>query len=130
MATLRFGLSIAKICIVLIAVSLVLNIIVAPKSGSHAFYSPATWMWELLCGCLIIFNHLRLEPLCGASVVGNFSVMNQSAMSVAGVALVLSSAIFFDQDLTFPRYWAICPVLGTTLIVLAGTDSWFNRQVL
>lgn len=131
LVALRFGISIAKICVVLIAASLVLNIWVAPESGSHAFYSPATRMWELLCGCLIaIFHRLRLERPGAASVVGNFSVMNQSAMSVAGVALVLSSAIFFDQDLTFPGYWAICPVLGTTLIILAGTDSWFNRQVL
>jgi peptidoglycan/LPS O-acetylase OafA/YrhL len=44
--------------------------------------------------------------------------------------LLIASLFFIDQDTRFPGAWAILPVLGTLLIILAGHTSWFNQSLL
>jgi hypothetical protein len=47
-----------------------------------------------------------------------------------GLLLLSISLFFIDQDTRFPGGWAILPVFGTLLIILAGNKSWFNQSVL
>ncbi len=35
-----------------------------------------------------------------------------------------------NKDLNFPGEWAVIPVLGAVLVILAGPKAWINRRVL
>ena len=35
-----------------------------------------------------------------------------------------------DKNFSFPGKWALLPVLGAVLIILAGTKAWINRNIL
>jgi len=127
----RFGISTSKICIVLILVSLVLNLSIVSESSTHAFFSPATRMWELLSGCLVAkLYHLKTGQVDSDGFTARQVSMRREVMSLFGLVLVAVSSIFFDQDLEFPGIWAVVPVLGTALIILSGVDTWLNRRVL
>jgi hypothetical protein len=35
-----------------------------------------------------------------------------------------------NKDSSFPGYWALMPVMGAALIILAGPQAWLNRKLL
>ena len=128
---LRSDANIVRLCVGLILISLALNVFIAPQSPTHAFFSPATRIWELLCGCLLArLQYLKADCLPTEGAMQRENSVRKSVMSGIGLALIAASAIFFNQDLYFPGIWAVAPVLGTMLIIMAGTGSWLNRQVL
>ncbi|VEF10116.1 lipopolysaccharide modification acyltransferase [Pseudomonas fluorescens] len=90
------------------------------------FFLPQFRVWELLFGSLLaymtVFNahHLRIfmtKPVCNsASLVG-------SGLLIAAVSLI-------DKNKQFPGYWALLPVLGSTLLIFSGPDAWVNKRIL
>lgn len=76
-----------------------------------AFYIPATRVWEFLTGVL-----LALYPLAIAR-------WTAFAMRGAGLTALLVAALTFDQQTSFPGISAGLPVLGTALVIAAGSRS-------
>ncbi|HET9797072.1 MAG TPA: acyltransferase family protein, partial [Gemmatimonadaceae bacterium] len=91
--------------------------------SAGAFYSPAARAWELMAGAL-------LAMLPGASATARLSLRWRDIGALAGVLLVLGASILFAPNTPFPGWYALAPVLGATLLVAAGPESWVNRRVL
>ncbi len=129
----------------LLVVSFGLNIWLIHTNPVATFYSPLTRFWELLCGALLAFYSLRrsncsdvnsrfltakdnlnlqLEP----KKVNRF--VTPSLFSFVGLGSLIVSFDLINKNLEFPGYWALMPVWGSALIILAGPEAWFNRKIL
>jgi peptidoglycan/LPS O-acetylase OafA/YrhL len=81
---------------------------------SFAFYSPFTRAWEFAVGALLALRIARLRPTSTASSVG---------LGVIGAALIVVSAFTIQESAPFPGAIAVVPVLGTALVLLAGSSE-------
>jgi len=129
----RFRLGLARITLLLAAVSLALNLALVRHDAIGVFYSPLTRIWEILLGSLLANAAPgretaipgRLKAWCAA-----IPAISGNAKSFAGLVLILFSALAMHKQQVFPGWRALLPVLGTVLIVAAGPGAWLNRKVL
>ena len=91
------------------------------------FYSPFTRFWELLAGALLAVLTLTKPAVATSKLV-------QNTKSIAGLLLIIVAIYLLTKDKRFPGWWAVLPVLGSYLIISAGSikasEAWFNRVVL
>lgn len=80
---------------------------------SFAFYLPFTRFWELLAGAALVVIERR-----GTTT----SAQMGAAMAVAGLALIVGTTLFLDDDAAFPGWRAIPPVLGA-MLTIAGARA-------
>lgn len=92
--------------------SLVLSVLLTPTSGSWAYFGLHTRAWELAAGAAVALALPLCErlPRAAALVAG-----------VAGLGLVLWSAVAYDDTTLFPGVAAAAPVGGAVLLLVAGT---------
>lgn len=106
-------------------VSFILNINGMQHDAITTFYSPLTRFWELLMGSasayLIFYKYISPE---------NFSHFKSNMLSILGFFLITTSIFFITNRYNFPGWLAIPPVLGASLIILAGNKSFINSQIL
>ena len=100
-------------------VSFLFNLAMWPSHPNVAFFSPMTRMWELLAGA-------ALTQLSGLST----HRIRREFMSVAGMALICWAMIRLKGTTPTPGPWTLLPVLGTALVIAAGSEAWLNRRVL
>lgn len=81
------------------------------------FYSPLSRSWELLLGASLAIALMNNPRLARAW---------RNPAGWWGLTLVVGAAFFFDKDMAFPGYWAIIPVTGAVLVLLAGMNSGLN----
>jgi peptidoglycan/LPS O-acetylase OafA/YrhL len=120
------GVNIKWLIIVICCLSFAFNLHQTSADLTAAFYSPLTRFWELLIGALIAY-------WCQSNSVSNnrlFSQTTNNGLSIIGFLLILCALFFIDKQRAFPGAWALLPVLGAALIVLAGPSGWFNRTFL
>ncbi|WP_418117764.1 acyltransferase family protein [Variovorax sp. 350MFTsu5.1] len=114
----KFNALQARAILLLGLASLVFNILVVQLSVTTAFYAPHARAWELAAGSLLTFCNLRR--------VGRFA----NALATCGAALLVVCALTFSGRLNFPGAWAVLPVLGAALLLVAGPESAIGRRVL
>lgn len=139
----RFNL--LTITIAIAVISFILNINGVRQDAVATFYSPQTRFWELLAGSMLahvslykisILSRLqrKLDYWIGIAVYTHAPVADgknlRNAQSLAGVLLIVASVIGFKKHYAFPGWWAVFPVLGTVLVISAGTQAWANRVLL
>ncbi len=78
-----------------------------------AFYSLPSRAWELLTGALLAVSIASLQRVRRALVL---------PMAVIGLGLVIAVAVGYDSTTTFPGATAAVPVLGTALLIAAGSS--------
>lgn len=122
--------------IVLLFLSLGLNVIDIEKNSIRTFFMLPTRFWELLAGSLLAYICLfkqgwiqnvlfRLIPIS----MQKDKILN-NVFSILGLLLILTSAFIFNKNLLFPGAWALIPVIGAFLIILAGKNAWVNQKIL
>jgi len=117
----RFGRRTLPLTATIFALSFACNIVQTGSDPVGAFFSPATRLWELLAGALILLLAPRLSPRGRSG----------DLIALAGAALVAWSAAAFDSHTAFPGLAALLPVAGTCLLIVAGSArAWLNRRVL
>lgn len=121
--TNKIGYLVTMIVIVLLSFSL--NVYTARDDTVFAFYSPLARSWELLSGAVLAYIFLRKT---------NYS-LNQHDMlintiSFVGAAFIVTGLFLIDENSAFPGWWAVLPVLGTVLMILAGSQAWINSVIL
>lgn len=116
--------NIVTMVLFIIAISFGLNIYKSNTDPAAAFYSLQTRFWELLSGALLA--HLTLYK---ADVISLRAHAN-NALTFIGTGLIITGFFLINKESMFPGWWAILPIAGTTLIILAGSQSWINRVVL
>ena len=86
-----------------------------------AFYSPLPRAWEFMAGSWLALA--RLDPSPAPTV-------QRQLVAPAGLALLVLGFAAINRASAFPGTWALLPVMGTCLLIAAGPQAWFNRQVL
>ena len=124
--------------------SFILNIWLIHTNPVATFYSPLTRFWELLSGSLLALYLLRrsknisqdshyFPALPGVSRTKSkidIQLVLPDVLSFCGMALLIAGFYVINKDLAFPGYWALLPVLGSVMIILAGPKAWFNQKIL
>lgn len=93
------------------AASLVLALLLTPISQQASFYLMPTRLWELGVGAMLAVAGWRARS-------GSVSVV-----ALLGLTLVVGSVFVLDGGSLFPGLGALPAVIGTTLLVLAGSSS-------
>ena len=139
----KFNL-LAMTIIVAIA-SFVLNIKGIKQDSVATFYSPQTRFWELLCGSLLAWVALykkdsfaniknKADSTLASLVNKKMQVADgktlSNVLSFIGLLLLTYGFWRINKGLNFPGKWALVPVLGTVLIITAGSKAWVNRTIL
>ncbi|MFO1468211.1 MAG: acyltransferase [Steroidobacteraceae bacterium] len=111
--------------VVVLMASFILNIREVHEDTVAAFYSPMTRFWELLTGSLLAWFALhRREDL------GKLNSRQRNLLSLSGVGVLGLGLVLITKESAFPGWWALLPVLGVVLVILAGPQAWLNRSVL
>lgn len=100
--------NILKIVLFIFACSFGLSVWGASAFPTTAYFLPHTRGWELLIG-----------TLCALWVSRNSGFVLPKWLDAVGIALILSSAIFYNTSTPFPSYYALVPTLGSALVILA-----------
>lgn len=87
---------------------------------TFAFYSPITRAWEFGIGALLALSLTHIPAL---------SRRWRELAGVLGLALLLYAAFGITESMPFPGWLALIPVVGTCLIIWAGSegDTWVSR---
>ncbi len=131
--------------ILVASVALYLNLKGVKKDPIAAYYSPQTRFWELLSGsilawfalykkyalskCRIRIDYLLVRIIYREKVQADGRTLS-NAISFVGVLLLVYGFWRITRDVGFPGKWAVIPVLGSVLIVLAGPTAWINHKLL
>lgn len=102
--------------------SLFCNFIQIDRNVAVDFYSPQTRFWELSIGAW-----LALYGLNHKKILGNIS---ENFFSLAGSLFLAIGFLVIDKRDFYPGFWAIIPVVGTLLIIHAGSKAYINRTLL
>lgn len=90
--------------------SLTWNVYHGFNDPSHAFYSPLTRFWEMMCGALLAFQN---RSNCADGVLRKW-------LGVAGITLIFLSIFSLGSAPFYPGIWAIFPVVGTALYIASN----------
>lgn len=106
---------------VIFGISMASNILTVGMDPSAAFFSPLTRFWELMAGGIAAYWHLYRPT---------WSERQKNLASLSGAALLIAGfSLIKPQDL-FPGWWAVLPVAGVFLLIMAGPKSIINRAIL
>ncbi|MEJ5866201.1 acyltransferase family protein [Pseudokineococcus sp. 5B2Z-1] len=94
--------------------SLVLSVLLTPTSGSWAYFGLHTRAWELAAGAAVALALPACERLPRAVAL---------VAAPAGLALVVCSAVAYDDTTLFPGVAAAAPVGGAVLLLAAGAAA-------
>lgn len=82
-------------------------------SPSQAYFATPTRVWEFVAGGLL--------ALGGARIPSRWRLADIA--SILGFTMILCSAILFGEQTPFPGIAAMLPVIGTVLVIAAGSGS-------
>lgn len=94
---------------------------------SAAFYMPQYRFWEILAGSLVAYFSVFGKSGPG---VAKGSLRVSDLLSVLGLAFLFASVVLIDKYKAFPGFWALIPVCGAVLTILAGPQAWLNSKFL
>ena len=89
---------------------------------SFAYYSSVTRAWEFAVGALLALVLSRLPVM---------STRIMTFIGIAGMLLIAAAAALLNDNTSFPGLAALLPVIGTLLVLLAGSQgvSFINRAL-
>jgi peptidoglycan/LPS O-acetylase OafA/YrhL len=102
--------------------SFIISIYYIYTAPVSAFYLPISRFWELVIGSLI--GYLSIHSIHFSKICNQ----NKNWLSLVGVSLIFLSIVFFNKKILFPGWWALLPVVGSSLIILAK-DSKINKLI-
>lgn len=129
----RERLSLLYTTIIILIGSFALNIALITSAPIATFYSPLTRVWELLFGALLAWallpgNQGNKDTL--QTLASSLSLTQKNGCALIGLACIGLSLVLTEESSAFPGWWALLPVLGATLLLLAGPGAWINRHIL
>jgi peptidoglycan/LPS O-acetylase OafA/YrhL len=123
------------VCVGLLALSFAVNIALISSSAAASFYSPLSRAWELLFGaalayCLTLSAATERGRGAWMKLHWGQTTLARSAMSWAGIGLIVFALAVLHKGSRFPGWWALVPCLGATMLLLAGPQAQVNRGFL
>ncbi|NYT63473.1 acyltransferase [Alcaligenaceae bacterium] len=135
----RLGFKVAGIFVlglVLATMSFGSNLLGIQADPVGTFFLPHTRFWELLAGSLLayvqVFKSNRFVAWLGqgAAPAAVGPTKRQHLLSICGFLLVAIGLLTIHEGRLFPGWWALLPVAGAFLLLLAGPHAWINRRIL
>jgi peptidoglycan/LPS O-acetylase OafA/YrhL len=128
--------------LVLLLTSFALNLRTVRVDKIADYYSPFTRFWELMTGAVLAYLSLyRPVPdwivqtaspfvlrMIRAITTSSPTICNIKA--VTGALLIMMAILVLSATNGYPGWWALLPVVGTYLIISAGSNAWFNNKLL
>ncbi|THV28028.1 acyltransferase family protein [Glycomyces paridis] len=102
----------AALAAAVLVISLVASVFVTEQAPTAAYYGAHTRAWELAAGALLALSLpvLKRTPKYLAWVLG-----------IVGLAAIVGAGVLYSEATPFPGYTAILPVVGTMLVITAGS---------
>lgn len=108
--------------------SFVLCIYMIAYDPVQAFFAPWCRVWELSTGgtlaCVLINRSANENNLKKSNA------RLADLASILGIVLLFSGFIGIRDDIAFPNYITLVPVIGATLVIYSGTNALINRTFL
>lgn len=101
---------------VVVVASLLHSILFTAANQSMAYFFTSTRVWEFGLGALLSIALARR-----ATTFRNAGVA--TVASWLGFAMILAAVLLFGPETPFPSYTALLPVIGTCLVIAAGSPS-------
>ena len=101
---------------VLFVASLALSLYWSWKYPLYSFYMMPARIWQFALGASLFvwFDRDTVsglpKPMAGYAVI-------------LGAGLIVGGALYLDQNMTYPGFWALIPSLGAVLVIAGGTIS-------
>lgn len=86
---------------------------------------PVTRGWELLAGAWLA--HLSIN---NKIILDYIQKRYKNLLSILGILLIMIAVFVLDKSKLFPGWWALLPVTGAVLVILAGPYAWVNNYLL
>ncbi|EDY0093675.1 acyltransferase [Salmonella enterica] len=106
-------------CAAIFIVSYTISVSTMAYEGGANYYSPASRFWELMAGAIIAT--LRFMGI---------KTSVSKSMSLLGVIIITLSIALINENMAFPGYIAIIPVIGASLIIASNGNDWFASKAL
>jgi peptidoglycan/LPS O-acetylase OafA/YrhL len=131
--------------VILTLISFTLNLKGISENSVAIFYSPQTRFWELLSGSILAwFAIYKKNAFTSYKLMINdllFKIFYKedpetdnktlsSITSFVGSLLLVYGCWRITKEVSFPGKWAVIPVAGSALIILAGPKAWINHTIL
>lgn len=101
-----------------------LNIYYSNVEIISTFYNPITRAWELIMGGVVAI--ISRNP---KSIILN-NIYFKNILAFSGLFLIFFSVLFINGKVLYPYYYALLPTLGSSFLILAGSDSLINKNIL
>jgi peptidoglycan/LPS O-acetylase OafA/YrhL len=102
--------------------SFLINVSLVNSYPVATFYLPFGRFWELMIGASLTTDRV-------GRAISKLD-LNMTVISIAGLALVVASALLFDSSMRYPGWGALMPTFGSALLIAAGPQSFANRYIL
>jgi len=94
--------------------SLAYSLVHSSSSPVAAYFSTFDRAWELLVGGLVAVS---------VPVWKQLTARARTVLAWTGLVAIVASVALIDEGSAFPAPWALLPVLGTALVVVAGVGT-------
>ena len=127
----RLRLNLLVVTIFFLLISFSTNIYLINQDQVTTFYLPHTRFWELLCGSLLaVFSvdKIKYKSIIQAVLINSRWFLN--FISILGFSTLLCGFFIINKEFLYPGLWALIPVIGTSLLIVAGPNALINRTIL
>lgn len=101
------------------------SVMMSRLNSYAAFYSLQSRAWEFGIGIALALFRLREN-----TPASRWLSRSNNLLSWLGLGMILTSVVFLKSSMPFPGLAALPPVIGATLIILAGPNSFINQRIL
>ena len=143
-AVWRLRGNLLAVIVPLVLISFSLNVWQVGSDAVSSFFLPQTRFWELWVGGALAYVDIFMPEVARrmtgswAGLVSRLPVQQQTSSSAAIVHNILSVigmvligiALLRVRESAFPGWWALLPVCGASLLIVAGPTAWINRRIL
>jgi peptidoglycan/LPS O-acetylase OafA/YrhL len=95
-------------------ISLVWSTYSATHTPNKAYFDTTGRMWEFAAGTIVAILIARFD---------RFPQWFGAALAWTGIAMVLASALFYDDGTTWPGKAALLPILGVSFVIAGGASA-------
>jgi peptidoglycan/LPS O-acetylase OafA/YrhL len=101
--------------------SLALSLYWTREYPLYSFYMMPARIWQFTLGAAL-YVWLDREPVPGRlNAFAGYAVYS-------GIGLIIGGALFLDQAMSYPGFWALIPSLGAVLVIAGGSFRSGNTQ--
>ncbi|MFZ4632489.1 MAG: acyltransferase family protein [Patescibacteria group bacterium] len=118
---------------ILFLLSFALNIFLGLKDPNLSFYLPITRFWEFLSGAIIAYLNFHNDNFF-SNLIERLNIFKKkkfftpSLISWIGLILIFISLYIVNSE-NFYKGYVIILILGVSLLILSGKESFINRKI-